>query len=97
VDLLPLARYVPPEYPVACHDVAEFLSMMFEGVPIVAAVVVVASTIFEGSEHTREFQYGLLDGHTVHDVKFQYGVESGHTSHILVVLFHLGKDATGQG
>jgi hypothetical protein len=74
---------------------------MFAGTPIVAAVVVAASATFEGSEHTREFQYGLLDGHTVHEggvvVTFQNGVESGHTSHIFNVLFHRGSDATGQG
>ena len=88
-------------YPVACQDVAGFLSLIFAGTPVVAAVVVAASAIFEGSEHTREFQYGLLGGHTVHDggfvVVFQYGVESGQTTHIFKVSSHFGKDATGQG
>jgi hypothetical protein len=79
----PFAVYATPD----CQDVVELPSKACHGgdVEVVAdavtfAVVVAVNgvvTMFVGSVHTREFQYGVEAGHTVHAfvTVFQYGVE----------------------
>jgi hypothetical protein len=96
-----------------CQDVVELPSKARHGgdVEVVAdavtfAVVVAVNgvvTMFVGSAHTREFQYGFEAGHTVHAfvTAFQYGVAIDvatiHVWQTLVVLFHDGVDKTGHG